>query len=263
MYKKCFIISLFIILSFIFVGCKPAEKPVEKPAEPVKKEVHWGYEGEGAPEFWGTLKPEYALCGTGKYQSPIDFNKTYRTELESIQFSYNDVPLKVVNNGHSIQVNCEPGSSITVDGQKYELLQFHFHAPSEHTVKGSFYDMELHLVHKNENGELAVVGVFMKKGKPNNLIQVIWDNIPQELNKENLVSGLSINPSGLLPKVRTYYHYYGSLTTPPCTEGVNWSVMKTPIEVSEEQIEKFKLVMGVNNNRPVQPLNKRFVLESK
>ena len=255
------VLSVFLI-SFVF-SCKPAEKPAEQPAEPVKHEVHWGYTGEGAPEKWGTLKPEFALCGNGMSQSPIDYNKTYKTDLGKIEFSYKDTPLKIVNNGHSIQVNCETGSTVMVDGETYELVQFHFHAPSEHTVKGQFYDMELHLVHKNKNNEIAVVGVFMKKGATNNLIQTIWDNSPTEIDKENVVSGISVNASVLLPKNRSYYHNYGSLTTPPCTEGVNWSVMKTPIEVSEAQIEKFRTVMGVENNRPVQTLNKRFVLESK
>lgn len=257
--------TVSIILSFLLLGiifaCKKAEVP-EKPAEVEKKEVHWGYTGEGAPENWGKLKPEYALCGTGKSQSPIDINKTIIAKLENISFSYKDTPLKIINNGHSIQVNYEPGSFITVDGETYELVQFHFHVPSEHTVKGQFYDMELHLVHKNNLGEIAVVGVFMKKGQPNKLIQLLWDNIPAELNKENVVTGISVNASGLLPKDRSYYHYFGSLTTPPCTEGVNWSVLKTPIEVSEEQIEKFRSVMGFNNNRPVLPVNKRFILES-
>ncbi|MEW6570213.1 MAG: carbonic anhydrase family protein [Nitrospirota bacterium] len=261
MAKKIVSVVLSVLLVSLFVACKPAEKPPAKPVE--KKEIHWGYAGEGAPQYWGTLKPEFALCGSGMSQSPIDFNKTYKTDLEKIEFSYKDTPLKIVNNGHTIQVNCEPGSTVTIDGENYELVQFHFHAPSEHTVKGQFYDMELHLVHKNRNGELAVAGAFMKKGQLNKLIQVLWDNIPTEIDKENVVSGVSVNASGLLPKDKKYYHYYGSLTTPPCTEGVNWSVLTTPIELSEDQIEKFRTVMGVDNNRPVQPLNKRFVLESK
>ncbi len=259
--RRAVSIILCVLLIGIVFGCKRAEVP-QKPAEEVKKEVHWGYVGEGAPENWGKLKPEYALCGSGMSQSPIDFNKTILAKLDNITFSYKDSPLKIINNGHSIQVNYEPGSFITVDGETYELVQFHFHAPSEHTVKGQFYDMELHLVHKNNLNEIAVVGVFMKKGQENKIIKVLWDNLPTELNKENVVSAISVNASGLLPKDRSYYHYFGSLTTPPCTEGVNWSVLKTPIEVSEEQIEKFKSVMGFNNNRPVLPVNKRFILES-
>lgn len=259
------IISIMVsvlLLGFVF-GCKPAEKPAEKPAQEVKHEIHWGYQGEGGPANWGKLKTEFALCGTGMSQSPIDFDKTYKTKLDAIGFAYKETPLKIVNNGHAIQANYEPGSFVTVDGEKYQLVQFHFHAPSEYTVKGQFYDMEMHLVHKNDRNELAVVGVFLKKGNVNKLIQVLWDNMPKEIDKENVVSGISVNASGLLPKDTKYYHLFGSLTTPPCSEGVNWSVLKTPIEVSEAQIEQFKTLMGVDNNRPVQPLNKRFVLESQ
>jgi len=262
MKTKVVCIILSILLIGIVFGCKPAEQPAEQ-AVPEKHEVHWGYEGEGAPAHWGSLKPEYATCGSGLYQSPIDINKTIAASLDKIDFSYKDSPLRIINNGHSIQVNYEPGSSATIDGETYELLQFHFHAPSEHTVKGTFYDMEMHLVHKNSKDELAVIGVMLKKGKPNNIIQVLWDNIPAEVNQENTVSGISVNAAGLLPSDRGYYHYFGSLTTPPCTEGVNWSVLKTPIEVSEEQIAKFRTVMGVDNNRPVLPVNKRFVLSSQ
>lgn len=257
----CVIFALFMIIGI--VGCKQEEKPAEKPAGEVKHEVHWGYEGEGAPANWGNLKPEFALCGTGQSQSPIDIEKTYKTALEPVGFSYKESPLKIINNGHAVQVNVEPGSSAMIDGEKYELLQFHFHAPSEHTVKGNFYDMEMHLVHKHENGDLAVVGVMLKKGQTNKIIQVLWDNLPKEVNMENVVSGISVDATGLLPKDRSAFHYYGSLTTPPCSEGVNWTVLKTPIEVSEEQIQMFQALMGVANNRPVQAVNKRFVLESK
>ncbi|HZV47593.1 MAG TPA: carbonic anhydrase family protein [Thermodesulfovibrionales bacterium] len=253
---------IFLLVGFIF-GCKPAEKPAEKPTQEVKHEIHWAYQGEGAPVNWGKLKPEFALCGTGMSQSPIDLSKTYKTKPDAIRFAYKETPLKIVNNGHAVQVNYEPGSSVMIDGQKYELLQFHFHASSEHTVKGAFYDMEMHLVHKSDKDDLAVVGVFLKKGNPNKIIQALWDNLPTEINQENVVDGLSVNASGFLPKDTKYYHYYGSLTTPPCTEGVNWSVLTTPIEVSEEQIQKFKTLMGFDNNRPVLPLNKRFVLESQ
>ena len=261
--KKILSFALALLLVGAVFGCKPAEKPVEKKAEEVKHEVHWGYEGEGAPANWGKLKPEFATCGTGQSQSPIDLSSAYKTKLNTIKFDYKETPLKIVNNGHAIQVNYDPGSSVMIDGEKYNLVQFHFHAPSEHTVDGKFYDMEMHLVHKSDKGDLAVVGVFLKKGKANQIIQALWNNLPNEINMENVVAGLSVNASSLLPKDAKYYHYYGSLTTPPCSEGVLWSVMRTPIEVSEEQIQKFKTVMGVDDNRPVLPLNKRFLLESQ
>src|SRR4030042_4507572 len=215
--KKIGCIILSVMLLSLFWGCKPAEKPVEE----VKHEIHWGYEGEGSPANWGTLKPEFAVCGSGMSQSPIDIDRAIKASLDKIVFSYKETPVKIINNGHSIQVNYEPGSSITVDGQTYELIQFHFHAPSEHALKGKLLDMELHLVHKNDRGELAVVGVFLKKGAPNKVIKVLWDNIPKEINKENIVDGIAVNASAMLPSDSGYYHYYGSLTTPPCTEGVN------------------------------------------
>ena len=258
--KNILIILSIVLLIFTF-GCPPAEQ--EKPAEEPKHEVHWGYEGEGAPANWGNLKPEYALCGTGMSQSPIDIAETYKTTLDTVEVHYTDTPLNVVNNGHAIQANYEPGSFAVIDGKPYQLLQFHFHAPSEHTVNGNFYDMEMHLVHKNEESELAVVGVMMKKGQESKLIQVLWDNIDPEVGKENVVEGIAVNATGLLPKDMSAYHYFGSLTTPPCSQNVNWTVLKTPIEASEAQIEKFKTIMGVGNNRPVQPINYRFVLESK
>ena len=256
----CIIIS--ILLLGVFLGCKPSEQPAEQ-IEEKKHEIHWGYEGEGGPAHWGSLKQEYATCGNGLYQSPININKTITAVLDDIVFSYKESPLRIINNGNSIQINYEPGSSVTVDGQTYELIRLDFHAPSEHTVKGEFYDMEMQLVHKNSKNEFAIVGVMLEKGSPNNIIQVLCDNIPLEINKENVVKGISINANGLLPDNTSYYHYYGSLTTPPCSEGVIWSVLKTPIEVSEEQIAKFSSIIGVNNNRPVQPVNKRFVLASQ
>lgn len=262
MKTKIVCIILSVLLLGVVFGCKPHEEPAEH-AAPEKHEIHWGYEGEGAPAHWGSLKPEYATCGSGLYQSPIDINKTIPAALDKLAFSYKESPLRILNNGHAIQVNYAPGSSYMVDGKTYELIQFHFHAPSEHSIKGDLYDMEMHLVHKNSRDELAVVGVMMKKGKPNNIIQVLWDNIPAEVNQENAVDGISVNAAGLLPEDTSYYHYFGSLTTPPCSEGVNWSVLKSPIEVSEEQIAKFRSVMGVDTNRPVLPVNTRFVLSSQ
>lgn len=174
--KKILSIAVSLLLVAVF-GCKPAEKPAEKKVEEVKHEVHWSYEGEGGPANWGNLKPEFALCGTGMTQSPIDLSSAYKTKLNTIKFDYKETPLKIVNNGHAIQVNYDPGSSATIDGGKYQLVQFHFHSPSEHTVDGKFYDMEMHLVHKSDKGDLAVVGVFLKKGKMNKVIQVLWDNL--------------------------------------------------------------------------------------
>ncbi len=224
---------------------------------------HWGYEGSTGPAHWGSLDPTFSECALGDAQTPIDINKTYKAALDNLEFSYKKTPLKIINNGHSIQVNYGPGSTLVVDGKTYNLLQFHFHSPSENKVQGNFYDMEMHLVHKNDGNEIAVVGLFLKKGKPNSTIQAIWKNLPKKKNKEKVVKKITINVSDLLPENRAYYHFYGSLTTPPCSENVNWSILKTPVEVSEKQIKKFQSIMKHDTNRPVQPIKSRFILESQ
>jgi len=222
---------------------------------------HWGYEGETGPEHWGDLDHAFTTCIEGKYQSPIDITEATHEDLGSITFNYTTSPLKVINNGHTIQANYERGSSISVSGKEYELLQFHFHSPSEHTIKGKASDMVVHLVHKSKEGELAVIGVLLEKDKGNTLVQTVWNNIPKKEGKENTVKGITVNAADFLPGNRSYYNYSGSLTTPPCTEGVNWFVLKTSVTVSETQVAKFKSIFK-KSVRPVQPRNGRTVKES-
>ncbi len=222
--------------------------------------AHWGYTGEGGPEHWGDISPEFSVCKTGMAQSPIDISSTVKSDLGNIEFDYRSTPLKVLNNGYTIQANYTSDSFIKAGDKTYKLLQFHFHSPSENTRLGKHYSMEAHLVHKNGQGQLAVVGVFIKKGAHNPFIQTIWDNIPGEVNRENVVNHTGINAAQLLPKNGSYYHFDGSLTTPPCSEGVNWNVLKTPIEASEAQINKFLSIVGPDA-RPVQPLHGRGVIE--
>lgn len=221
-------------------------------------DVHWGYEGKAGPLVWGDLKSEFATCKTGKTQSPIDLESGKATEAggDTLDISYNPSILKVLNNGHTIQVNYEPGSSMIIDGKKYDLLQFHFHTPSEYTVDGKAYPLEEHFVHKNAEGQLAVMGVFYKEGKKNDLIQSIWDNLPSEVNKEKVTDSVKINAKDTLPGDQSHFHFAGSLTTPPCSEGVNWMVMASPMEASVDQINKFKSIVKMNA-RPIQPHNDR------
>jgi len=219
---------------------------------------HWSYSGEGAPYLWGSLKKEFATCGTGKSQSPIDISSVTVSSLPAINVDYKDTPLDVVNNGHSIQVNYAEGSSITVGGKRYALLQFHFHAPSEHTIGGKSYPMVVHLVHKADDGQLAVIGVMIRAGYENHLINKIWQHIPAAVGESVKVADVSVNAIGLLPRDPTYFDYSGSLTTPPCTEGVHWMFMAAPIDLAAGQIEKFT-ALYTGNNRPVQPLNGRVV----
>ncbi len=225
---------------------------------------HWGYTGSAGPEHWGELKQEFVACKTGTRQSPIDINLTQSlpANLGDIKFDYQSISPEVLNNGHTIQVNYSKGSSITVADREFELAQFHFHTPSENTVNGKAYDMEMHLVHKNINGELAVVGVFFKQGKQNAELEKLWRRLPEHSGGKQTLSDTSLSVADLLPQDRAYTHFNGSLTTPPCSEGVNWFVVKEPVEASAEQIARISAIIG-NNARPVQKLNNRFVLSQK
>jgi len=220
-------------------------------------EHEWGYSGEKSPEYWGDLSSEFEACKNGQNQSPVNLIDMSINQFTSFRLVYKDSPFEVVNNGHTIQFNYQKGSSLTIEDKSYELLQFHFHSPSEHTVEGQSYPMELHLVHKGQDGQLAVIGVFLKEGQYNPFIQTLWSNIPTQEAKQT-IQGIKINASALLPQDKSYYHYSGSLTTPPCTEAVNWYVLKQPIEISSQQISKFQSIYN-GNARPVQPLNQRVI----
>ncbi len=226
-----------------------------------RQEVQWGYIGENGSEKWGNLSPEFQLCKTGIQQSPINLQGGIASELSPIEIDYKESPLRIFNNGHTIQVNYEPGSSIKLDGQTFNLVQFHFHDPSEHTIEQKPFDMELHLVHRNEAGVLAVIGVLLKQGQHNAALQPIWDAFPTRNEPEKIVNTVKVNAEELLPLDRKVYRYFGSLTTPPCSQGVNWIVMQQPVELSQDQIQRFADLISIDA-RPLQPLNNRFVLRS-
>ena len=225
--------------------------------------VEWGYEAENGPNVWGKLNSGYSLCAVGMHQSPIDLVNPTPTELPAITFNYQPTTLDIRHNGHTIEVGypAEPdaGSWIEVDGTRYQLLQFHFHTPSEHTVAGELFDMEMHLVHKSEDGTLAVIGVLIEDGSENAAFNEIWAHLPTAAGETKRVEHVTFNVEELLPSARDTYRYEGSLTTPPCSEGVNWFVMTAPIEMSEAQIAAFAAIIH-RNNRPVQPLNGRELL---
>ncbi|MEI6327814.1 MAG: carbonic anhydrase family protein [Pseudanabaena sp. ELA645] len=219
---------------------------------------HWSYGGAENPTQWGNISKDFAACELGKNQSPINIKNAIASKPANISFDYKPSPLSVVNNGHTIQVNYAEGSTVTIDGQKYALLQFHFHTPSEHAINAKASAMELHLVHRNAAGQLAVVGVMLNKGKANPLIEEVWQNIPAT-GKTNTVSDRLIDASGLLPIRKAYYSYDGSLTTPPCSEGVKWNVFVESMTISEEQIQAFEKLYQVDA-RPIQPINNRKVM---
>ncbi len=217
--------------------------------------AHWGYEGHDGPAHWGDLSHDYQTCKAGRQQSPVNLAGSQPAALPAIRFHYRPSPLHVVNNGHTIQVNYAPGSYIEVDGKRYELLQFHFHSPSEHQVDGKPADMVAHLVHRAADGQLGVVGVLFHKGEDNAELSRIWAHLPQHAGEQTRTM-VRVNARNLLPARRTYYQYSGSLTTPPCSEGVNWMVMQDPVSVSAAQVAGFTRIFH-KSVRPVQGLNGR------
>ena len=223
---------------------------------------HWSYSGAEGPEHWGDLEPDFAACKTGQRQSPIDIVGAQPAELAPIHFDYKLSPLKIINNGHTIQINYEPGSSITVNGTALPLVQFHFHHVSENEINGKKYDMELHFVHMDSAaGRAAVVAVFIKSGAENAMLRDLWSHIPHDSGKEVELKKEVINAADLLPADQNYYVFDGSLTIPACKEGIRWFVMKTPIEASPAQIAAFAKYYP-DNARPVQPTNGREIRES-
>jgi carbonic anhydrase len=226
-------------------------------------DVHWGYDGEAGPVNWAKLKPEFNVCGIGKRQSPIniDDGTTLQGPAEPLQFTYLPSGGSVINNGHTIQVDPTPDNSITVRGSTYQLVQFHVHHPSEEKINGKAFSMVAHLVHKNAEGQLAVVAVLLTPGAANPLIDTVWTYMPLDTGDRVRLPGPMLNLNELLPKDQRYYQFVGSLTTPPCTEGVLWMVMKTPVTISPAQLRLFGQLFPANA-RPVQPVNGRPVREA-
>jgi carbonic anhydrase len=221
---------------------------------------HWTYEGEEGPEHWGALDTAYAACATGVEQSPIDLTSAEAFDLVDVQTDYHESALTILNNGHTIQANYDAGSAMTVNGDTYELKQFHFHTPSEHTIDGEAFPLEVHFVHADADGHLAVIGVMLVEGDADNAaFAPVFDAMPAEEAEAEAVEGAQIDANAMLPENQLYYTYRGSLTTPPCSEGVRWIVMTTPVELSAAQIEAFHAIFELNA-RPVQPLNTRGLL---
>ena len=243
-------------------------------AVPALAQHHWGYEGEAGPENWSKLDPKFVMCALGKNQSPVNIDASIEAKLPPLKFDYSShaaeianhgkvAPVgasNIVNNGHTIQVNYLPGSTLSVDGRSFELKQFHFHSPSENRIGGKSFPLEAHLVHADKEGNLAVVAVVFSEGAENPFLAKLWGPMPDEEDKKaSLPSGL--NATSLLPASKDYYRFNGSLTTPPCSEGVRWLVMKKPATVSKAQVEKFVKAVGHMNNRPLQAVNARPVLK--
>jgi len=213
--------------------------------------VHWDYAGDMGPENWGD---EFPTCGKGTKQAPLNITGPFDKSKDVLVVNYKEGPLKILNNGHTIQVNVEPGSTLKINKDVFNLLQFHFHRPSEEQIDGKPMAMVAHFVHKNADGKLAVLGVLLNDGKDNAAIQTLWNNAPKAQGPEVVVDKVKFDPSSLVPAALTHYNYEGSLTTPPCTEGVSFYILKTPVEIGKKQVMDFPFK---RNARPVQPWNGR------
>ncbi len=241
-------ISTLSVLALTAAGAMASEGP------------EWGYTGGLGPEKWGTLDPGFALCDTGRHQSPIDIRGFVDADLPALKPDYSPGGTEVVNNGHAIQVNYNPGSTLTVDGIPFTLQQFHFHTPSENHVSGRSFPMEAHFVHADADGNLAVLAVMFEQRATNIPLDELWKFMPRNAGGRTPLGG-PFDASTLLPPSMDYYRFSGSLTTPPCSEGVRWLVLKDPVSVSSIQVDKLAEVLGHTNNRPIQPLNARTVIE--
>lgn len=254
--KKTIQFHLLFLGSFFLLSLT-ACKDDKDPGLPSCDGVHWEYSGDDGPEHWQELCVDYTTCG-GPAQSPINIaNAQDDNTLAAIGENFASSTTHAINNGHTVQFNCDAGSEITVGGQVYKLLQYHFHTHSEHVVNGVAYPMEVHFVHKNEaSGKLAVVGVFFKEGAENQFLAPFIAHLPAQKDATFDDNALTFNVADCLPANRSYFTYGGSLTTPPCSEIVTWLVMENPVEASHEQIDAFHAVEH-DNARPTQDLNGR------
>lgn len=243
---------------FAFLICSG---PIQAQAHPSGDQEHWSYSGPGGPEHWGDLETGYSVCKTGTRQSPIDIQEAKPGDLPDIHFNYQVSPLRIINNGHTIQINYESGSSITIGDKQYSLVQFHFHHPSEEKIAGKQFDLVAHLIHKDPQGNLAVVAILFQSGQTNPFLDLLWKYVPKDIGREAANKKVNLNVADLLPADHSYYTFAGSLTTPPCSEGVTWFVLKNTVELSPEEISTFAKWYPVNA-RPIQPTNEREILES-
>jgi len=253
-----------------FVALTPLVSAAGEEKPPSGNAAHWDYGAESGPAHWAELSPLYVQCGEGTSQSPIDIRNLAVVEVvggdrlkldyapASLRITRNEHVVDLIDNGHTIQVQYDEGSTLLEGGRTFELAQYHFHAPSEHTIEGRSFPMEMHLVHRAGNGELAVIGVLIAVGRHNKAFDPLWANLPKKPGDTRHIEGVTVSVDDLLPGVASHYRYSGSLTTPPCSEGVSWFLGSNPIERSREQIAAFTSIIS-DNNRPTQPLNGRSV----
>ena len=259
--NRC-LLPVLLLLPLLVVGCGSEPEQAAAPQPPAttasqeaapqaqKTAAQWGYTGDTGPQNWATLDEAYAACA-GTQQSPVDLAADDEAQDVAIQLDYAAAEGTLVDTGHGVQVNVE-GGTMTIDGKAFALKQFHFHTPSEHTLRGRSYAAEAHLVHAADDGELAVLGIVYEEGEASDVLAPVWD----DLAALGDTPSLTVDAAGMLPSDRVTYTYTGSLTTPPCSEGVRWHVMEEPLTMSAEQLRALTAIHD-GNNRPPQPLNER------
>ncbi len=271
-----------LVLAVVLLSCTTRKQEVLQAADSVSvttdqitkasaRPIHWGYTSEVGPSMWSSLTPVYAACGDGKSQSPIDLNSVSNSGSPKLSLDYQTTSLKIahhehvddiLDNGHTIQVTVEEGSSFTLNEKTYKLKQFHFHTPSEHTVDGKHLPLEMHWVHQSDDGRFGVIGLLFEEGKSNNNLEVIIEHMPTLPGESNHYSDIKLDLNLHVPKDLSAYHYTGSFTTPPCTENVEWLVLRNKFTMGADQIKAFSSRLN-NNNRPVQDLNDRVLTIDK
>jgi carbonic anhydrase len=244
---------LILSVSIVLYGCQATHAVHEV------NDVHWGYEGELGPEHWGNLSPDFLLCEHGVNQSPIDIQRTIDAELPTIDFIYSGQAESVINNGHTLQVNVAPGSYMRIGEERYDLMQFHFHSPSEHHLRGESFPLEGHFVHQSAEGQFAVTAVMFRLGEKHQDLARLGTASTIKTGEANPIE-LDMSQIKLHPSQREYFRYSGSLTTPPCTEGIAWFILKMAGHISQEQVDRFIRMIG-EDARGIQPQNARIVVE--
>lgn len=243
------VISIFVVVVVALMLAEGEPKPY----------AHWSYDKEEGPKNWSSLDERFHMCEEGLNQSPINITNAIDAQLNPLTFESNSKATTFVNNGHTVKVDFAGGSKLKIDDKEYSLKQIHFHTPSENQINGKSYPMEAHLVHANNSGSLAVVGIMFQEGKENLVLNKLLRNLPENANDKNELKS-EVKAYEILPTTLDYFRFNGSLTTPPCSEGVKWFVIKTPVEASKSQLDDFAKVMPINN-RPLQELNARTILD--
>ncbi len=261
--KTRVLLAVAALSGLLAAGCQRAATASDGPApasvasQQKDREPAWSYHGERGPQVWADLDPAWEVARTGREQSPVNIAGTVSATLQAVPFSYATSPVRLVNTGQMLEVHCDPGSSIRLDGIRYQLEKLAFHAPSEHTVGGRQAPMEMQLVHRDDRGDVAIIAIFIEQGSAHETIDAMWQRLSPAAGPPVAIDEVQLER--LLPRSRRYYRYRGSLTHPPCTEGVTWLVMQEPIRISEQQLDRFRSIHD-RTSRPVQPLHDRQIL---